>query len=79
MVYRGGLENRWGCKPPGGSNPSPSATRLNQNQFGASLLKREAAVLLKRRLLDGIHLALETGKFIGLGTVAFIREDHRPK
>ena len=26
MVDRGGLENRWGCKPPGGSNPSPSAT-----------------------------------------------------
>ena len=79
MVYRGGLENRWGCKPPGGSNPSPSATRLNRNQFGASLLKSEAAVLLHRRLLDGTHLALEIGKFIGVGAVAFIREDDRPE
>ena len=26
MVERGGLENRCGCMPTGGSNPSPSAT-----------------------------------------------------
>ena len=26
VVDRGGLENRWRCKPSGGSNPSPSAT-----------------------------------------------------
>lgn len=25
MVERGGLENRCGCMPTGGSNPSPSA------------------------------------------------------
>lgn len=25
-VECGGLENRWGCKPSGGSNPSPSAS-----------------------------------------------------
>ena len=29
MVERGGLENRCGCKPTGGSNPSPSATVVN--------------------------------------------------
>ena len=33
VVERGGLENRCGCKPTGGSNPSPSATVLVQNQL----------------------------------------------
>ena len=26
-VERGGLENRWACKRPVGSNPTPAATR----------------------------------------------------
>ena len=31
-VERGGLENRWGCKPLLGSNPSPAVSAIGQSQ-----------------------------------------------
>ena len=41
VVERGGLENRCGCKPTGGSNPSPSARRLS---IAAALLSLAGSV-----------------------------------
>ena len=39
MVYRGGLENRWGRKSPGGPNPPPSATRGYSSAGRAAVLQ----------------------------------------
>jgi preprotein translocase subunit SecE len=38
VVYRGGLENRFGRKPNGGSNPSLSASRITVNNEITKLL-----------------------------------------
>ena len=39
MVYRGGLENRFGLTPDGGSNPSLSANSAERNCRAAAVAK----------------------------------------
>jgi hypothetical protein len=51
VVYRGGLENRFGRKPNGGSNPSLSASlrseRNRERKLSGRFAERESG--LKRR------------------------------
>ena len=42
MVYRGGLENRFGLTPDGGSNPSLSASLRSERSAERRLSRRSA-------------------------------------
>ncbi len=48
MVDGGGLENRYGCKPIGGSNPSLSASAASAESVSCLLLGFERAISAER-------------------------------
>ncbi len=58
MVDGGGLENRYGCKPIGGSNPSLSASAASAESVSFLLVGFERAISADRigRIKDSSNL-----------------------